>query len=120
MAVKVLVTDEAVDIRICGWDKVWALSGGLTIPLDEITAARVEPILDAKRNLGWRVGGGYFPGLMATGHFTTRGKKGHRQLWCTYRDDEVLTIETKRPRPWKIVLQHPDRDRLAWWINERR
>jgi hypothetical protein len=56
---------------------------------------------------------------MATGHFMVRGRKGARQFWCVYRDPEVLLIETSRKDMARIVLQHPDRDRLAWLIAER-
>jgi hypothetical protein len=31
----------------------------------------------------------------------------------------VLLIETKLDHPVRVVLQHPDRERLAWLIAER-
>ena len=56
---------------------------------------------------------------MATGHFTVPGRTGARQFWCVYRDPEVLVIDTSLENPARIVLQHADRDRLAWFISER-
>jgi hypothetical protein len=42
-----------------------------------------------------------------------------RQLWDVYTDTEVLVIETRLDSPWRVVLQHPDREFLAWIISER-
>jgi hypothetical protein len=119
MAVNVFVHDDRVDVDLDGWDRIWALQSHLEVPMDQIIGAWVAPRADALRDLGWRVGGGYWPGRMATGHFTTKGRKGVRQLWSVYRDTEVLVIETKLDDPWRIVLQHPDREFLAWIISER-
>ena len=56
---------------------------------------------------------------MATGWFTVKDRKGARELWCVYKDPEVLVIDTRRERPCRVVLQHPDRHDLAWYIGER-
>jgi hypothetical protein len=119
MAVNVFVHDDRVDVDLSGWDRVWALKGHLEVPMDQIIGAWVASRDDALRDIGWRVGGGYLPGRMATGHFTAKGRKGVRQLWSVYTDDEVLVIETKLDDPWRVVLQHPDREFLAWIISER-
>ena len=119
MAVDVHVTDEEVRIDFTDLERVLALSSGVRLRIDEVLDARVVPVEEAKELLGLRVGGGYFPGRFATGHFLVKGRKGGRQLWCVYRDPQVLVIDTRRDSPCRIVLQHPDRDFLAWIINER-
>jgi hypothetical protein len=119
VTVQVIVQDDAVDIRLHGMDRVLALSGGLTLPIADITAVRVMRQRDAKSDVGWRVGGGYWPGAFATGWFTWKGRKGLRQLWCAYRDEAVLVIDTTRSVPARVVLQHPDRNDIAWFIGER-
>lgn len=119
MAVHVQVEDDAVEITFTGIDAVLALKQSLTLPIAEIESARVDSVRELVKSLGIRVGGGYWPKLMATGHFTYRGRRGERQLWSVYRDTEALVIETRRPKPRRIVLQHPDRERLAWLIAER-
>ena len=48
-----------------------------------------------------------------------KGEKGKRQLWCVYRDDEVLVIDNRLNRPCRVVLQLPDRHDIAWYIGER-
>ncbi|HEX9260711.1 MAG TPA: hypothetical protein VF855_14315 [Acidimicrobiales bacterium] len=120
MTVQVIVQDDAVDIRFTGLDRVLCLAKGLTLAMSEITGVRVVPQREAKADVGWRVGGGYWPGAFATGWFTWKGRKGVRQLWCAYRDEVVLVIDTTRAVPARVVLQHPDRDDIAWFIGERR
>ena len=120
MAVHVHVSDDVVDIGFSGIDKWLSFNpSGQHLRMADITAAGVVARTDALRRLGWRVGGGYWPRLLATGWYTERGRKGFRQLWCVYRDAEVLAIDTALPKPCRVVLQHPDRHDLAWYIGER-
>lgn len=119
MGLQVVVHDDVVDIAITGLDQLLCLSSGLTLPVAEIASAKVVSVAAAKAGLGWRVGGGYFPGWFATGWFTMPEREGARQLWCVYRAPEVLVIDTTRQRPARLVLQHPDCHDLAWWIGER-
>lgn len=119
MSVDVVVSDEAVDIRFTGWDSVWTLQRHVRIPMADVVDARVARQADLKPDLGWRVGGTYWPGRVAAGHYTTRHRRRVRQLWCCYAAQDVLVVETRLDRPWRIVLQHPDRDFLAWIIAER-
>lgn len=121
MAIEVTVRDDAVDIDITGaFDMTMCLSPGLRIPMADITSARLASWDEVRPGLGWRVGGAYWPGLIATGWYTVPGRKGVRQLLAVFRDRaELLVIDTRLDKPCRVVLQHPDRERLAWWINER-
>jgi hypothetical protein len=120
VAVRVHVSDDVVDIRFTGGDRLWTFAhGGLPLPMAEVVAAQVLPVTELRAGLGWRVGGGYFPGRLATGWFTVKGQKGKRQLWCVHRDPEVLVIDTRLDRPCRVVLQLADRHDIAWYIGER-
>ncbi len=120
MAVHVHVSDEAVDITFTGSDKWLTFNPkGQHLAMAGITSARVMPRSDAATEFAWRTAGGYWPGRLATGWFTMKGRKGVRQLWCVYRDQEVLVIDTTLDKPCRVVLQHPDRHDLAWYIGER-
>ncbi len=119
MAVEVYVHDDRVTIDLGGMEQVWCLKRHVELPIADVTGARVAPVDELREGLGWRVGGGYWPGRLATGHFTVPGRSGARQLWCVFRDPEVLVIDTVLERPCRVVLQHPDRERLAWLIAER-
>ena len=80
------VSDDAVDITFAGVDKWLTLNPrGQHLCIADITDARVVSRDEAKQDLGWRLGGGYWPGAMATGWFSVRGRKGARQLWRVYR-----------------------------------
>jgi hypothetical protein len=119
MASNVFVHDDVVDIDFTGWSRIWALKGHVELRMADIVAARVAPRTEVLEGLGWRVGGTYWPGKVTAGHYSTRGRKGVRQLWDVYTDPELLVIETRLDSPWRVVLQHPDRDFLAWVISER-
>lgn len=117
MAIEVQITDE-VDIEFSGIDAILAFSRGASIAADELLAAQVIPRKDAVSTLGWRIAGGYLPKTFATGWYSYRGRKGDRQLWCVYRDEEVLAIDLNREGLRRIVIQHPNRHRLCQRINE--
>jgi hypothetical protein len=119
MAVSVMVKDDAVDIAFSGLDELMCLSTGVRLPMPIILGARVGSVLEASADRGWRVLGTYLPGVAACGHYQDRRRKGARQLWDVYRDSEVLIIDTMLDRPTKVVLQHPNRHDLAWYIGER-
>jgi hypothetical protein len=119
MAVNVFVHDDRVDIDFTGWNRIWALTRHLELATADIVDARIARRADLVAELGWRLGGTYWPGKVASGHYSTRGRKGVRQLWDVYTDPEVLVIETRLDRPWRVVLQHRDREFLAWIIAER-
>jgi hypothetical protein len=120
MAVHVHVSDDAVDITFTGLDKWLTVNPkGQHLAMADITSALVTSRAEAAAELGWRIGGGWWPHALTTGSSTVKGRKGARQLWCVYRDQEVLVIETRLDKPWRVVLQHPDRHDLAWYIGER-
>jgi len=113
MAVGVTVEGDEVVVRFRGMDAVWSLARTIRLHRDEITETRVARRAELVAELGWRVGGTYLPRVAAAGWYTWRGRRGLRQLWCVYRDPEVLVIGTSRRRPARLVLQTPDRHRLA-------
>jgi hypothetical protein len=120
MAVHVHVGDDVVDIRFTGLDKWLTLNpSGQRLAMADITVAAVVARADARVGRGWRIGGGRWGTSLATGWFTVKDRKGARELWCVYRDDEVLAIDTVLTKPCRVVLQHPDRHDLAWYIGER-
>ena len=119
MAINVFVHDDAVDVDFTGLDRVEAFRSHLRLPMGVITDARVAGRDELRADLGWRLGGTYLPGRVIAGNFGAKGRRGVRQLWGVHRDEELLLLETRLERPWRVVLQHPDRDTLAWLIAER-
>jgi len=118
MTARVALRPEGLEITFPGAEALITLKRSLVLPWRDVVSARVERQSVAKRDLGLRVGGGYWPGWFATGHFTYRGRRGERQLWCAYRSETVLVIETVRPRPRRVVLQVEDAAGVAARIND--
>lgn len=80
MSLTVRLLDDAVDIGIHGaGDRLLCLSRGVRLPWSEIVAARATTWADVREGLGWRVGGGYLPGVFATGWFTVPGRRRARR-----------------------------------------
>jgi hypothetical protein len=73
----------------------------------------------ARSRLLLRLGGTGLTGVVKAGRFTVRGEPGVREFWATYRDPELLEIETTNEQPKRVVLQVPDRAELAAAINAR-
>lgn len=96
-----------------GLDAAMALTRQVHVPFDAITGARVAPVSDLRADRGWRTGGTYWPGRVAAGRYSFTGRSGARQLWLVFRDPEVLVIDTTLARPARIVLQTPERAKLA-------
>ncbi len=119
MAIDVSLADDALTVSFTGVDSMWAVSGGVALPLSEITGARVVAAADAKRRLRWKLAGSGVPRVVKAGRFTVNDETGVRELWCTYRDPQFLEITTTRDRPRRIVVQHPNRVALADEINAR-
>lgn len=119
VSVDVYVHPDTLDITFGGLDLILCRQDRLMLSMNEIISANVVDVERAAEGRGWRVLGSYWPGWVTTGCFPVRNRPGARQLWCVYRDPEVLMIEVDRPRLNKIVLQHPDRHNLAWLIGER-
>lgn len=121
MGVDVRVLEDRLEVAIDGLgDRLLCLSRGCTLRWDEVTGAEATTWSAFRPGLGWRVGGGYLPGVFATGWFTVRGERGLRQLLHVYRRrDHLLVVRTTRRRPARVVVATADADALAEAIRGR-
>lgn len=119
VGVAIHVADTAVTVELDGLERVLSVAGRVEVPMEHVVSARVAPVDTVRDGLGWRSLGAHLPGYVAAGWFTVPDHPGARQFWCVQRDRDVLVIDTDLERPARLVLQHPDRARLAWWIAER-
>jgi hypothetical protein len=115
MAIDVDVRDGAFELAISGWHRAICLSRGVTLRTDEVVSADVRSWADLKGSIGWRVGGGYFPGKLATGWFTRPGRKGERQLLAVFAQhrESLLVVETTRRKPSRVVVATPQAAEFA-------
>ena len=118
MAVTITFTDDDLVVKFTGLDAIWAVSGGITLPLTEVAGAKLVDTAVARARLRWKLTGTGLTGVVKSGWFTVADEPGARELWSTNRDSEFLEITTTRERPHRVVVQHPERFALAKAINE--
>jgi hypothetical protein len=118
MSIDVTVGPEAVTIRFTGLDMLMACKRRRIVPLNHITDARVEHVDVTARDVGLEVSG-CLPDISFTRFYTTRNRDNALQVWNVYRDKEVLVIDTDLATPSRLVVQTPDRRRVAKEINDR-
>jgi hypothetical protein len=121
MAVRLVPRDDTLDLEITGWaDRLWCLSNGVQIPWGDVIGAQVQTWDEVRAGLGWRVGGAYWPGRIATGWYTIPGQQGDRQLLGVYRDrSQLVVVETRLPRPRRLVVPSQHGAALVGEINRR-
>jgi hypothetical protein len=117
VAVRADVTDEQFEVRITGFDAVWALRRRLTIPLADIASARVAPRADAVKAVRWRVYGTHLPGVIKAGRWSMRDKSG-RAFVLVRRGPEVLEVLTTTERPRLVLVQSDTAHAAAAAISE--
>jgi hypothetical protein len=99
------VVDDALRVRISGWDAVWSLCRGMTIPLASIRGIAVAPRAKVPAT-GLRLPGTGVPGVIRAGSY---GTGATRDFWLVRRAGEVLVIELEPGEPYRrIVLELPD------------
>jgi hypothetical protein len=121
VTVTLIPRDDTLDLEITGrFDQLWCLSTGQRIPWDDVVGARVQTWDEVRAGLGWRTGGAYWPGRIATGWYTIPGRQGERQLLGVFRDRaELVVVETRRPRPRRLVAASSEPAGLVETINRR-
>lgn len=100
------VSDRLV-VRLTGWDRVWAVSSGVDVPLSSVQAVRPMPQREARSIAsGLRLPGSYVPGVIQAGSY--RSMSGEWSFWVAYRAETVLVIDLEGERYRHLVLQVPD------------
>jgi hypothetical protein len=118
MSVGVEVTGGELVVRISGADRLWALSGGITVPLSGVRDARVADRRTAAADSSpLRLPGAYLPGVIRAGSY---GVGERRELWCVHRAERVLAVELTGQRYRRVVVEVADPDRVAEEINRVR
>lgn len=113
---QVAVENNAVTIDLSTMDKIWAVHGGLKIPLAHIKSARVED--ENGWDYWWRkVAGTAAPGVKTAGTFFANGG-------LSFLDFETgrscIVLETEHETYKTIIIQSgDDPDRIAAEINRR-
>lgn len=99
-------------VRLTGWDRLWALSGGLAVPLAAVRGVEVVRRVDADaRAGGLRLPGTAVPGVVRAGSY--RSPRTGRSLWCAHRAPRVLLVDLTGQRYDHLVLEVADPEGLC-------
>ena len=97
------IVGERLHVRLDGWERVWALKSGLTVPLARVRD--VEPAPAEIKPRGLRAPGSYWPGLIASG--TYRRRRG-KEFWSVRDKARAVVIHLDGAAYDRLVLQVPD------------
>jgi hypothetical protein len=111
MAVSVRIEGQNLRVMINGWDAVWALKRGFTIPLNHVVGASVEPV---SNKLGWKVAGTGIPGSLKAGWYRA---KGENEFWLAHKRTTALEIRLRDEKYARLMLQVDDPQATAETIN---
>jgi hypothetical protein len=111
MAISVRIEGQNLKVTISGWDTFWALKRSLTIPLDHVVGASVEPV---SNKMGWKVAGTGIPGGIKAGWFRA---KGQNEFWLVHKRTEALEIKLRDEKYVRLMLQVEDPEATAETIN---
>jgi hypothetical protein len=111
MAVSVRIEGQNLKVTISGWDAIWALKRGLTIPLNHVVGASVQPV---SNKLGFKVAGTGIPGGLKAGWFRA---KGENEFWLAHKRTEALEITLRDEKYARLMLQVEDPQATAETIN---
>jgi hypothetical protein len=101
--VTVDIKGQDLKVTISGWDVIWALSHGLTIPLAHVVGAEVESVAGKP---GWKIAGTGIPRGFSAGWFRKQGKN---EFWVARQSAEAVSIRLRDEKYARLVLQveHP-------------
>lgn len=106
MAVTLQIEDDALVVRLDGWQRWAALKQEVRAPLRSVTAATVSRDANSLKR-GHRWPGSYVQGRMYAG---TWKSKGATDFWMVSNPREVLIIEfTGQPyNRWLLNVEYPE------------
>ena len=109
--VTVDIKGKDLNVKISGWDMVWALKRELTVPLANVVGATVEGVAGKP---GWKLVGTGIPRGLSAGRFR---KDGQTSFWVAHQQAEAVVIALRDERYAKLVLQVSNPQDVAERIN---
>ncbi len=91
-------------VHVQGFDKLWALTSQLTIPLAHVRGATADAGMVHERK-GWRGPGAHLPGVIVAGTFH---HDGQRVFWDVHNSAKAIVIELDDDTYQRLVIEVPD------------
>jgi hypothetical protein len=104
----VTIDRDVIRITLHGWERVWALKGGVTIPLAHVRSVAIAP--RDLRPKGLRAPGSYLPGVITAGTWRWRGVK---EFWSVRHKSKALALELSDDNYTRVVVEVDDPTRVA-------
>lgn len=100
----VTVAGGRLELSVEGADRMWALRSHLSIPLEHIRGARVDPDV-ARRFKGLRLAGTHLPGILAAGTFR---QDGEWVFWDVHEPDRTVVVELEHEHYGRLCVEVED------------
>jgi hypothetical protein len=107
------IVGDRLLVRLSGWSKVWALKGGLNIPLAHVRGAGFAP--GGLKPKGLRAPGSYWPGVIAAGTYRWPGNK---EFWSVRRLNKAIVLHLQKEGYNRLVLEVADPAATVAAIND--
>lgn len=104
MATVEITADELI-VRIEGWDRLWAMSGALRVPLRHVSGASSGEAAAHEWYKGLRLGGTNIPGVLTAGYFY---KHGSWVFWDVHDPALAVAIDLHDEHYKQLIVQVAD------------
>lgn len=112
MAVEIEVDTQRLRVRMTGWDRLWAVSTGVDVPISTVSGVRPVSREEAfAKGPGLRFPGSYWPGVIKAGTYLSR--EHGRSLWCAHRAERLLLIELAGHWYQRLILEVDEPERAS-------
>ncbi len=111
--VEVRIEDANVVFEVQGWDKLWALSSRLSIPISHIKAAHREPQAEMGWFDGFKLMGANVPDLFRAGTFLQHGEL---VFWDVRERERAIMVELEHERFKKLIVEVANPDQTVTMI----
>jgi hypothetical protein len=110
----VTITASTLIVEPRGLDKLWSLTSRITIPLEHVRGATVDPGAN-RESKGLRAPGLGLPNKSAGTFY----RDGERSFWNVSNSDRTIVVELRDERFARLVLTVADPRQLVDSINTR-
>lgn len=103
--VQVKVDAETATFEVEGWDKVWALTSKLVIPLEHIKFVEADPHPAMGWFQGLKVAGTDLPNVFRAGLFY---QEGNKVFWDVRHPENTVVVSLCDERYAKLIIEVED------------
>ncbi len=114
--VKPEITDGILHLDVQGMDKIWAFKSRLSIPLEHITAVRMDGEIAKKWWHGIKLPGVNIPGVLTAGTFYQDGK---RVFWDIHHPETAVVLSLNHEHYDELVIEVESPEAFVGRIREK-